>query len=57
MFFGGERVILRMPVTLLKAKLNNRLSENSKNETIQIPPVPINDHSFSFLFCSIPEIL
>jgi hypothetical protein len=45
-----------MPVTLLKAKFNNRLSENCKNEKAKILPVPINDHSFSFLLCTIPEV-
>jgi hypothetical protein len=56
MYFGGLSLFLSLLITLLKAKLNNRLSENCKNENAQIIPVPINDYSFTLLFCSIPEI-
>jgi len=56
MFFRRFRLFLRMLITLLKTKLNSRLSENCKNENAKITPVPINDNSFSLLLWSIPEI-
>jgi hypothetical protein len=56
MFFGRFRLFLRMLITLLKTKLNSRLSENCKNENAKSTPVPINDYSFSLLCWSIPEI-